>query len=210
MGRRGEDDALGHPQKENTDDWGTRGTQSREGSDHKVANGRKRTRRQKRLACKCLALTIAGASAGCVELEGVTCALSHIPEGRYGTIGRTLGVDWTAWPVESVSFNSFGAHTEGDGKTGYIETRERGFLVVSLQDSMRLEGDREQPVRWTKGFHYELEMKPDGTGSLYSWIEPIGRVPSPQSDQARAGKYTPARRTPDKTGVWECKENNLL
>ena len=160
-----------------------------------------------RLRRAAAALTLAGSLTGCVELEQVTCALRHIPDGYYGTVGEELVVDWGTMPVENVRFNRWSGHTRGDGETALLEVRENGFLLVALHDAMILEGNPQRPKRWTKADHYELVMNEDGTGTLYNWLERAGRVPSREAEQARAGNYTPVPKREGQTLVWRCKES---
>ena len=144
--------------------------------------------------------------AGCTwVVNSAQCVLEYIVPGEYGTIGRRMGVEWGTVPVAHVEFNGY-THVLGNGTTGTLELFDEGFLVVSIQDSMKLDAEG-VPKRWTNANHYQMQRDSAGRLVIYDWSETVGRAGTVAADEARAGRY-PARRRTEGLGAlrrWVCR-----
>ena len=149
-----------------------------------------------------MAATLAGCRALGQEAE---CKLEYVPEGLSGTIGRPLDVEWGTVPVDYVRLNSH-PHVVGNGTTGYVEVHDDGFLVVSIQDSMRRDAGR-TPRRWTGAYHYEMTRTEEGRRVIYEWSTTVARSGTEKAEEARAGRFVPRRREQDnpQVSIWGCK-----
>ena len=160
-------------------------------------------RRTRRIAVAIASFAVVGTLAGCIEIHSMECTLDHVPEGQLGQLGRPMSVSWRNAPVAFVEFNMF-THRQGDGDTAYIDVGEDYFLVVTLQDVMRLEGVPERPHRWTSAIHFELRREVDGRRRIYQWHHYIGRADSAEAREAREGRYLPEPDEPGEAQEWLC------
>ena len=149
---------------------------------------------------------VAGALlAGCGWAQNsVRCELEYMVPGELGTLGRRMGVEWGTIPTTHVEFNGY-SHFLGNGTTGYLELFDEGFLVVVIQDSMRLDAAG-VPKRWTNADHYQMQRDASGRRVLYVWSLTVGRSHSVAAEQARAGRYPARRRTEGLAALrrWVC------
>ncbi len=143
--------------------------------------------------------------AGCGWAENsAQCELEYMVPGEIGTIGRRMGVEWGTIPAAHVEFNGY-PHFLGNGTTGYLELFDEGFLVVVIQDSMRLDAAG-VPKRWTNADHYQMQRDSSGRRVIYVWSLTVGRSQSVATEEARAGRYRARRRTEGLEALrrWAC------
>lgn len=122
------------------------------------------------------------------------------------TIGRVIHLDWDEWPFPHVSLNGFW-HRVGDGTTLHVHIADdETFVLVHLQDVMRLTGPDGAPQQWTKAMHWTLERTANAGPVLRLRSETLGRAEEEVARDAWDGRYRyRLAKTWDYEEVWACK-----
>lgn len=121
-------------------------------------------------------------------------------------IGRVVHLDWDEWPSPHVSLNGF-THRVGDGTTLHVHIADdETFVLVHLQDVMRLTGPDGAPQRWAKAMHWTLARTANAGAVLRLRSVTLGRAEEKVVQDARAGhyRYRPVK-TWDYETVWACQ-----